>query len=95
MCSSDLVDVSLKKLFFDATSPFLPALAIEDLEPDTAGIQSKRYGPGEASRDFVIRHEADRGLDGLIDLVGIESPGLTSSPAIGRMVAGMVDEILD
>ncbi len=88
------VDASLKKLFFDATSSFLPTLAIEDLEPDTAGIQSKRYGPGEASRDFVIRNEADRGLDGLIDLIGIESPGLTSSPAIGRMVAGMVDEIL-
>jgi L-2-hydroxyglutarate oxidase LhgO len=88
------VDEGLRDLFFEACSPFLPTLRREDLAPDTAGIQAKRYGPGEPSRDFVIRHEADRGLDGLINLVGIESPGLTSSPAIGPMVAGMVDEIL-
>jgi len=45
-------------------------------------------------RDFVIRHEEDRGLPGFINLVGIESPGLTCSPTIAEMVAAMVDEIL-
>ena len=88
------VDEGLRDQFFSACSPFLPTLRPEHLAPDTAGIQAKRYGAGEPSRDFVIRHEADRGLTGLIDLVGIESPGLTSSPAIGPMVAGLIGEIL-
>jgi L-2-hydroxyglutarate oxidase LhgO len=83
----------LKDLFFGAAKPFLPALEADDLQPDMAGIQAKRYGPGDPSRDFVIREEGDRGLPGLIDLVGIESPGLTSSPAIGRMVARVVDDL--
>jgi L-2-hydroxyglutarate oxidase LhgO len=84
----------LRDRFFQACAPFLPTLRPEDLAPDTAGIQAKRYGPGEPSRDFLIRHEADRGMFGLVNLIGIESPGLTSSPAIGPMVAGMIDEIL-
>jgi len=45
-------------------------------------------------KDFVIRHEINRGLPGFINLVGIESPGLTSSPAIGEVVAGMVEELV-
>ena len=45
-------------------------------------------------KDFIIRHEADRGLENFINLVGIESPGLTSSPAIGRYVAGMVEKLV-
>jgi len=89
------VPPDLGDLFFGAVRGFLPGLRREDLEPDMAGFQAKRYGPGEASRDFVIRHEADRGLPGLVDLVGIESPGLTASPAIGPMVAEMVDEVLE
>lgn len=88
------VPPDLGDLFFEAARGFLPGLSREDLAPDMAGFQAKRYGPGEPSRDFVIRHEADRGLPGLIDLVGIESPGLTSSPAIGPRVAKLVDEAL-
>jgi L-2-hydroxyglutarate oxidase LhgO len=45
-------------------------------------------------RDFVIRHEEDKGYPGFINLIGIESPGLTAAPAIAEMVAAMVDEIL-
>jgi L-2-hydroxyglutarate oxidase LhgO len=51
-------------------------------------------GEGESFHDFVIKHEIDRGLPGFINLVGIETPGLTSSPAIARYVARLVDEIL-
>ena len=87
------VDPGLLDRFFDATKPFLPGLEREDLQADMAGIQAKRYGPGEPSRDFVIREESDRGLPGLIDLVGIESPGLTASPAIGPMVARMIESV--
>lgn len=64
----------------------------EDLSPDTAGIRPKLSREGEPSRDFVIRHEADRGLPGLINLVGIESPGLTAALAIGALVGRMVRE---
>ncbi len=88
------VDASLLDRFWGACRPWLPFLEAEDLQPDMAGIQAKRYGPGEPARDFVIREESDRGLPGLIDLIGIESPGLTASPAIGPHVARMVDEIL-
>ena len=59
-----------------------------------AGIRAKLQAPGDPVRDFVIRHEEDRGLPGFINLVGIESPGLTCAPAIAEMVAEMVDEIL-
>jgi len=45
-------------------------------------------------KDFIIRNEGDKGLPGLINLIGIESPGLTSAPAIGEMVEGMVGEVL-
>jgi L-2-hydroxyglutarate oxidase LhgO len=88
------VDEGLQDLFFDACRPFLPALRREDLVPDQAGIQAKRYGPGERSLDFVIREESDRGLPGLVNLVGIESPGLTASPAIGPYVADLVARAL-
>ncbi|NIP36985.1 MAG: hypothetical protein GWN39_18660 [Thermoplasmata archaeon] len=57
-----------------------------------SGIRAKLQAPGDPVRDFVIRHEEDKGFTGLINLIGIESPGLTASPAIAEMVAGMVDE---
>jgi L-2-hydroxyglutarate oxidase LhgO len=82
-----------RDLFMEAAKPFLPFLTPEILAPDYAGIHPKLQKPGEPVRDFVIQHEADRDLAGLINLVGIESPGVTSSPAIGRHVARMVDEI--
>ena len=88
------VDESLGDHFYEACKPFLPSLKRDYLQPDSAGIQAKRFGPGEPSRDFVITDEADRGLPGFINLVGIESPGLTASPAIGRMVAGLVEEAI-
>ena len=58
-----------------------------------AGICPKPQGLGEDVRDFVIRHEQDRGLPGLINLVGIEWLGLTSSPAIARYVENMVNDM--
>ena len=79
-----------KKLFYDSVRKFLPALEYDDLEPEMAGIRPKLQGPDEDSRDFVIRDEADRGLPGFINLVGIESPGLTASPAIAEYVLKLV-----
>jgi len=71
----------------------LPFIEYEDLEPEMAGIRPKLQGPGEDVKDFVIRDESDKGLPGFIDLIGIESPGLTSSPAIARYVAQLVEGI--
>ncbi|MEE8619787.1 MAG: NAD(P)/FAD-dependent oxidoreductase, partial [Dehalococcoidia bacterium] len=49
-------------------------------------------GPGEGFRDFIITHEEKKGFPGLINLIGIESPGLTAAPAIARYVGRMVYE---
>jgi L-2-hydroxyglutarate oxidase LhgO len=88
------VDNTHKKLFYESVKPFLPFVEIQDLEPDMSGIHPKIQKPGEPMKDFVITHEKDRGLPGFINLIGIESPGLTSSPAIGRFVENMVKEII-
>jgi L-2-hydroxyglutarate oxidase LhgO len=66
---------------------------MEQINPDIAGMHPKVQKEGEPMKDFIIRHEADRGLENFINLVGIESPGLTSSPAIGRYVAAMVEKL--
>jgi L-2-hydroxyglutarate oxidase LhgO len=49
------------------------------LVPDYAGIRPKLTGPGEPAADFMIEGPADHGMAGLVNLFGIESPGLTSS----------------
>jgi L-2-hydroxyglutarate oxidase LhgO len=66
---------------------FWPGLPDHALSPDFAGIRPKIHGPGEIQPDFRIDGPADHGLDGLATLFGIESPGLTSSLAIGEEVA--------
>ncbi|MDD5094471.1 MAG: NAD(P)/FAD-dependent oxidoreductase [Dehalococcoidia bacterium] len=72
----------------------LPFIQPSDLEPESSGILAMLQAEGEGLKDFVIRHEKDRGLPGFVNLVGIESPGLTSSPAIGRYVGRMIEGIL-
>lgn len=88
------VDASHRDFFAASVKRFLPFIEAADLEPDTSGIRPALQGPGEGFRDFVIREEADKGLPGFINLIGIESPGLTAAPAIGEMVGDMVDGIL-
>ncbi len=86
---------SEKEPFWRDVARYFPTVRLEDLHPDMSGIRAKLQGPGDPVRDFVICDEEDRGLPGLINLVGIESPGLTCSPAIGRMVAEMALEYLE
>jgi L-2-hydroxyglutarate oxidase LhgO len=88
------VDASKQGLFAQAVRRYLPGVPPEALMPDTSGIRPKLQGPQDGFRDFIIRHEADRGFPGLINLVGIESPGLTASLAIARKVQGLVEEAL-
>ncbi|MDD5713155.1 MAG: NAD(P)/FAD-dependent oxidoreductase [Smithellaceae bacterium] len=84
------VDPAHGEEFFVSAGGLLPFLEKSDIFPDTAGIRPKLSAPGEEPRDFIIAHEEKPGLAGLIDLIGIESPGLTSCLAIGRMVTGLV-----
>ncbi len=88
------VDDRIRTTVHQAVQPFLPFLELEDLQPDTAGIHPKVQGRGEPMRDYIVCHEVDRGMPGLINLIGIESPGVTASPALGKYVAEMIAEIL-
>ncbi len=88
------VDESKRDAFYAEASKLFYDLDKEAFAADMAGIRPKLSGPGEAARDFIIADEAKNGLPGLIDCIGIESPGLTSAPAIARMVAEMVVERL-
>jgi len=89
------VDETQKEVFYNSTKRFLPSVELEDLAPESAGIRPKLQGSGEAFRDFVIAHEEKAGFPGLINLIGIESPGLTAAPAIARYVGRMVDELFN
>lgn len=90
------VDEARAGAFFRAASSYLEGLAEDDLMPDQSGIRPKlarpnhAWTPKEPARDFVIAEESARGLPGLVSLVGIESPGLTSSLEIAREVAGLL-----
>ncbi len=88
------VDKDQKESFYQSAGRFLPALEPDDLTPDFSGIRPKLQGPNDKFRDFIIVQEEQKGLEGLINLVGIESPGLTASPAMARYVATMVSDIL-
>jgi L-2-hydroxyglutarate oxidase LhgO len=85
------VDNQHKKLFYDSVRRFLPGIKYDDIEPEMAGIRPKLQEPGGDFRDFVIREEGDKDLPGFINLIGIESPGLTASPAIANYVSGLIE----
>ena len=80
------VDEQLRPTFARAISRYFPGLDPERLQPAYSGVRPKLSGPGEPAADFVIQSQHEHGLSGLINLFGIESPGLTSSMAIGDMV---------
>ncbi|MCM8778271.1 MAG: NAD(P)/FAD-dependent oxidoreductase [Candidatus Omnitrophica bacterium] len=84
------VDESKKKIFYESVREFLPFIEQEDLSPDISGIRPRLQGPREDFRDFIINDEFDFGLPGLINLIGIESPGLTACLCIARIVREMV-----
>lgn len=71
---------------------FWPGLLDNALTPDYAGVRPKLHGPGEPQPDFQLHGARQHGLAGLVALFGIESPGLTSSLAIGEAVVAMLQE---
>lgn len=72
--------------FAEAIRRYYPAIEAERLVPDHTGIRPKINGPEESAADFRIDGPAVHGLEGLVNLFGIESPGLTASLAIGEAV---------
>jgi len=84
------IDEGRRESFYQSIRNYLPGIKPEYLHPDMCGIRPKLQGPGEAYRDFIIRDERDIGYPGLINLIGIESPGLTSCVAIARYVNALV-----
>jgi L-2-hydroxyglutarate oxidase LhgO len=76
--------------FYGAIREYWPALPEGALQPAYAGVRPKLVGPGAPAGDFVIEGPKDHAVPGLVNLLGIESPGLTSSLAIGEHVAHLL-----
>lgn len=72
--------------FYAEIRRYWPALPDDALQPDYSGVRPKIHGPGEPAPDFRIDGPAVHGVPGLVNLFGIESPGLTSALAIGEYV---------
>lgn len=80
------VDPARHAKFADAAKRIWPNLDPDRLQPGYAGVRPKLSGPGEPAADFVISGPAEHGCEGLVNLFGIESPGLTASMAIAHKV---------
>lgn len=83
------VDAGKRDVFYESAKNYIKGLDKEALNPDMAGIRSKIKGEG--IKDFVIKHEVSKGMEGFINLIGIESPGLTASLSIAKYVKNMVN----
>lgn len=84
------VDASRSQAFYAEVRRYWPRLADGALVPAYSGIRPKLSGPGEPAADFRIDGPAEHGVPGVVQLFGIESPGLTASMAIGEQVASIV-----
>lgn len=80
------VDEARRGAFLEAARRYLPSLESDDLAPDQSGIRARLQAIGAPFRDFVVAEESARGLPGWVNLVGIESPGLTSCLELAREV---------
>lgn len=79
------------KSFYASIRRYWPGLPDNSLQPDYAGIRPKLTGPGEPAADFLIDSPAEHGLKRLVQLFGIESPGLTSSLSLAEDVLHRLD----
>ena len=77
--------------FRDAVRRYFPSIINYNIYADSSGIRPKLRSQNNSFTDFIIKHEADNGLPGFVNLIGMESPGLTASPAIGVYVADLYE----
>jgi len=85
------VDTSRGQAFYAEVRKYWPTLKDGALMPGYAGIRPKVSGPGDAASDFLIQGPTLHGVPGLVNLFGIESPGLTSCLAIAEYVSALLD----
>ena len=83
-------DESRKATFTEAIRSWYPELDESRLQPGFVGVRPKLQGPGDEARDFIISGPEDHGINGLINLFGIDSPGLTTCLALARILAEKV-----
>jgi len=81
------VDPARGDAFYAQVRKYWPGLPAGALQPGHAGIRPKITGPGEPEADFLIQGPREHGVPGLLNLFGIESPGLTSCLALGELAA--------
>ena len=84
------VDPRLAATFYAAIKTYWPRIRADSLEPAYAGVRPKISGPGEPAADFQIRALATPGSPSVVQLFGIESPGLTASLALAAEVAALL-----
>ena len=84
------VDPRRSDSFYEAIRKYWPGLPDGALQPGYAGIRPKIQAPGTPAVDFMVQGPAEHGVPGLVNLFGIESPGVTSSLAIADHVAAMI-----
>jgi L-2-hydroxyglutarate oxidase LhgO len=84
------VDPARAASFYARIRTYWPGLPDNTLVPDYAGIRPKLTGPGEPAADFMIDGPGDHGMTGLVNLFGIESPGLTSSLPLADAVVALL-----
>jgi len=77
--------------FYAEVRRYWPGLTDGALQPAYSGVRPKIHGPGEPAPDFRIDGPTQHGLPDFVNLLGIESPGLTSALAIGEHVAGLLE----
>jgi L-2-hydroxyglutarate oxidase LhgO len=79
-------EAGLEDKFYQAIRRYYPELPDNSLQPRYAGIRPKLTGPTQPAGDFIIQGPSQHGIPGLVNLFGIESPGLTSCMAIAETV---------
>jgi len=84
------VDPARGTAFYAEVRKYWPALPDGVLQADYCGIRPKISGPGQAAADFCVQGPQTHGVPGLVNLFGIESPGLTSALALAEMVKHML-----
>ena len=84
------VDPKRADVFYERIRTYFPAMPDGSLAPDYSGIRPKLTGPGEPAADFLIDGPAHHNVPGLVQMFGIESPGLTSSLSLAEEVADLV-----
>ena len=85
------VDPNRVNLFYDDIIKYLPDIRKEDLIPGYSGIRPKLKNQGEGKSDFLIQTSKEHGFKNLVNLFGMESPGLTSSLVIADYVSSLLE----